>query len=285
MKTALSWLLACAAVPASAEVRGGTFTSASLGREVAISVQLPPSYATGSRKYPVVYALHGLFEGAGFWEQRGLAAQLDGLWAKGELPEFLVVAVDGGNSFYVNGPSGRYQDLVTRDAIAHVESTYRAVAGRAGRALLGISMGGYGALRIAFSQPEVFAAVATHSAMLLQKPPTREDGARGGQMMAFNRVFGDPIDVALWTASDPLALAQKVDPRAVPALYLDCGTEDRYGLSAGNQELHKRLEARGIPHEFGLYPGDHGYAYVQTVLGRSLRFIAEAFRRSGAIPR
>ena len=52
--------------------------------------------------------------------------------------------------------------------------------------------------------------------MLLEKPPTREDGARGGQMMAFHRVFGDPIDGALWTASDPLALAQKVDPKAVP---------------------------------------------------------------------
>jgi len=115
--------------------------------------------------------------------------------------------------------------------------------------------------------------------MLLEKPPTREDGARGGQMMAFHRVFGDPIDGALWTASDPLALAQKVDPKAVPALHFDCGSEDRYGLAAGNQELHRRLEARRIPHEFGLYPGDHGLAYVQTVLDRSLRFIAETFSR------
>ncbi|HEV8254777.1 MAG TPA: alpha/beta hydrolase family protein [Vicinamibacteria bacterium] len=284
MKTALAVLL-CAALPASAEVRGGTFMSASLGREAAYAVQLPPSYASGTKKYPVVYALHGLFEGAGFWELRGLAAQLEALWAKGELPEFLVVAVDGGNSFYLNGPSGKYQDLVTRDAVSHVESTYRVAAGRTRRALLGISMGGYGALRIALSQPEVFGAVAAHSAMLLEKPPTREDGARGGQMMAFHRVFGDPIDAALWTASDPLALAQKVDPKAVPALYFDCGTEDRYGLAAGNQELHRRLEARGIAHEFGLYPGDHGYAYVQTVLGRSLRFIAEAFRRAGTAPR
>lgn len=104
-------------------------------------------------------------------------------------------------------------------------------------------------------------------------------------MMAFHRVFGDPLDLALWAASDPLALAEKADPKALPALYFDCGTEDRYGLFAGNQELHRRLEARKIAHEFGLYPGDHGYAYVQTVLGRSLRFIAEAFRRSGAAPR
>jgi S-formylglutathione hydrolase FrmB len=284
MKSALAVVLLCAA-PAAAEMRSGSFASASLGRDVGYAVQLPPSYATGTKKYPVVYALHGLFEGGRFWEQRGLAAQLDALWAKGELPEFLVVAVDGGNSFYVNGPSGKYQDLVTRDAPAYVESTYRAVPGRPGRALLGISMGGYGALRIAFAQPEVFVAVATHSAMLLERPPTAEEGARTGQMSAFHRVFGDPIDPALWAASDPLALAQKVDPKGLPALYFDCGTEDRYGLTAGNQELHRRLEARGIPHEFALHPGDHGYAYVQTVLGRSLRFIADAFRKAGTIPK
>jgi len=284
MKTVLAAVLLCAA-PAAAEMRSGSFPSASLGRDVGYTVQLPPSYATGTKKYPAVYALHGLFEGGRFWEQRGLAAQLDSLWAKGELPEFLVVAVDGGNSFYVNGPSGKYQDLVTRDAPAHVESTYRVVPGRAGRALLGISMGGYGALRIAFAQPEVFTAVATHSAMLLERPPTAEEGARTGQMSAFHRVFGDPIDPALWTASDPLALVQKADPKAVPAIYFDCGSEDRYGLAAGNQELHRRLEARGIRHEFALHPGDHGYAYVLTVLGQSLRFITDAFHKAGAVPR
>ena len=113
--------------------------------------------------------LHGLFEGSGFWERRGLATLLAGWREKGALPEFLVVAVDGGNSFFVNGKAGRYEDMVTRDLIAHVESSYRVVPGRAGRGLLGISMGGYAALHIAFDQPALFAAVATHSAMLLEQ--------------------------------------------------------------------------------------------------------------------
>ncbi|HEY2944849.1 MAG TPA: alpha/beta hydrolase family protein [Vicinamibacteria bacterium] len=279
MKTA-ALVLFLAAAPAAAEVRYATFSSPSLGKEVAYAVQLPPSYATATtRRYPVVYALHGLFESPSFWERRGLSSMLDSLWQKGEVPEMVVVAVDGDNSFFVDGPAGRWEQMMSRDFVAHVESTYRVTPGRLGRAALGVSMGGYAALRMALARPDLFRAVATHSAMLLEKVPTAEEGAGRWHMAAFHKVFGDPIDAALWTASDPLALAAKADPKAVPALYFDCGTEDRYGLFAGNRELHRRLESRGVAHEFGLYPGDHGYEYVRTVLDKSLSFLGRQFAR------
>src|SRR5262245_44406499 len=163
-------LLLVLAAPAAAEVTYGTFRSPSLDREVAYAVDLPPSYKQGgSRVYPVLYVLHGLFESHEFWERRGLAAILAELRDKGALPEFLVVAVDGDNSFFVNGPAGRYEDLASRDIVEHVEATYRVARDRSARMLLGVSMGGYAALRIALKHPERFGAVATHSAMLLQK--------------------------------------------------------------------------------------------------------------------
>ena len=127
-----------------------------------------------------------------------------------------MVAVEGERSFYVNGPAGRYEDVVTRDAVAYVEKTFRVVPGREGRALFGVSMGGYAALRIALSHPEIFRAAATHSAMLLERPPTADQGAGRGQMAAFQRVFGDPIDPRLWAENDPLELARKADPAALP---------------------------------------------------------------------
>ena len=279
MKTA-ALVLVLAAAPAAAEVRYATFSSPSLGRDVSYAIQLPPSYATAAtRRYPVVYALHGLFESPGFWEQRGLAPMLESLWQKGDVPEVVVVAVDGDNSFFVDGPAGRWEQMMSRDFLAHVESTYRVIPGRAGRAGLGISMGGYAALRMALAHPDLFRAVATHSAMLLEKIPTAEEGAGRWHLAAFHKVFGTPIDAALWTANDPLALAVTADPKGAPALYFDCGTEDRYGLFAGNRELHRRLEARGVAHEFGLYPGDHGYEYVHTVLEKSLRFLGRQFAR------
>ena len=268
-----------AASLARAEVRPGTFPSAALGRDVSYVVDLPPSYATSpDRKYPVVYALHGLFEGPGFWERRGLAPILARLRESGAVPEFLVVAVDGGNSFFVNAPGGRYEDVVAKDLVAHVESSFRAVPGRRGRALLGVSMGGYAALHIAFDQPSLVAAVATHSAMLLEKIPSADQGAGRWHMAAFNKVFGDPIDPVLWAENDPLVWAKRVDPKAVPALYLDCGSEDRYGLASGHRELHRILDERGIAHAFELPPGDHGYEFVRARLETSLRFLGERLR-------
>jgi len=275
----LAALLALPASPLAAEVRQGTLRSEALGREVSYVVDLPLSYdGSGARKYPVVYALHGLFEGSGFWERRGLAPILAGLRASGTVPEFLVVAVDGGNSFFVNAPGGRYEDLVTKDLVAHVESAYRVVPGRKGRALLGISMGGYAALHVAFEQPGFAVAVATHSAMLLERVPSAEQGAGRWHMAAFNKVFGDPIDTALWADNDPLAWAHKVDPKAAPALYLDCGAEDRYGLATGNRDLHKILDERGVAHAFELPPGDHGYDFVRARLEKSLRFLGDALK-------
>lgn len=273
MKKLAVALLAMLALPAFAEIKPGTFSSKSLGKDVAYVVDLPASYASGDKKYPVVYALHGLFESSGFYERRGVSAGFAAARERGDLPELIVVVADGSNAFYVNGPAGAYEDMIVKDLVEHVEKTYRAVSTREGRALFGVSMGGYGALRIAFKYPERYAAVATHSAMLLEKLPSAEDGARRGQMASFNRVFGDPIDVALWAVNDPLQLAVKVDPKTAPALYFDCGSEDRFGLFVGNKDVHEKLQARGVKHEFGLYPGDHGYEYVRSVIDKSLRFL------------
>jgi S-formylglutathione hydrolase FrmB len=261
---------------APAEIRQTSFESKSLGRSVACTIQLPPSYATSQARYPVVYALHGLFEDSGAWQSRGLDRILDGLWSKGDVPELVVVAVDGGNSFFVNSPAGAYEDLVTKEAVAYAEGELRVTPGRATRGLLGVSMGGYAALRIALRHPESFGAVAAHSAMVLTAIPRGEDGARRGHMDAFHRIFGDPIDPRLWEESDPLVWAGRVDPAAAPRLYFDCGDKDRYGLFAGNEALHQRLQARGVAHEFSLQAGDHGYDYVRTVLARSLGFLGHA---------
>ncbi len=258
-------------MPASERAR--TFESKSLGAPVSYVAYLPQDYETSKASYPVIYALHGMFENSAFWERRGLALLYEELLKTGVAPNAIVVTVDGGNNLFVNSGKGKYQDLVTRDLVEHIDKTYRTVARRDGRALLGISMGGYGALNIAFSQPAVFGAVATHSAMLLTQIPTVEAGARGGQMRAFTGVFGEPVDPAIWKADDPLELARTVDASRVGAVYFDCGGQDRYGLFAGNEALHTILEGRRIAHDFSISQGDHGYDFVKSVLARSLGFL------------
>jgi len=273
----VTFLLAGATVLAAAELRPGSFRSAALGRDVSYLVDLPASYdASPGRRYPVLYVLHGLFEGPGFWQQRGLAAVAERLRGRGALPELLVVAVDGGNSFFVDGRTGRYREMLTADLIAHVEASYRVVPGVSARGLLGVSMGGYAALSIAFSRPGLFAAVATHSAMLLDRAPSAGQGAGRWQMAAFHAVFGDPIDPGLWSLNDPLVWARMADAKAAPALYFDCGADDRYGLASGHRELPRILGERHVPHTLELPPGDHGYAFVRSRLETSLVFLGRA---------
>ena len=257
-------------MPASSNAK--TFDSAALSAAVTYVAYLPADYETSKASYPVIYALHGMFENSAFWERRGLGAQYDELVKSGVAPNAIVVTIDGGNNLFVNSGKGKYQDVVTKDLVAFIDKNYRTIARREGRALLGISMGGYGALNIAFSQPGVFGAVATHSAMLLTEIPTVEAGARGGQMRAFTGVFGEPVDAAIWKADDPLELARAVEAAKVPALYFDCGGQDRYGLFAGNEALHKTLDARKIAHDFSISPGDHGYDFVKSVFAKSLGF-------------
>jgi enterochelin esterase family protein len=253
--------------------RAKTFDSKALGASVTYVAYLPADYETSKASYPVIYALHGMFENSSFWERRGLSSQFDELVKSGVAPNAIVVTVDGGNNLFVNSSKGNYQDMVTKELVEYIDKNYRTIAKREGRALLGVSMGGYGALNIAFSRPEVYVAVATHSAMLLTEIPTIEAGARGGQMRAFTGVFGEPVDPAIWKADDPLELAKTVDAKKVPALYFDCGGQDRYGLFKGNELLHTILDGRKIANDFSISPGDHGYEFVKSVFPKSLGFL------------
>jgi S-formylglutathione hydrolase FrmB len=72
--------------------------------------------------------------------------------------------------------------------------------------------------------------------------------------------------------------AKKIDPKAAPALFVDCGAEDRYGLANGHRDLHRILDERGVAHEFELPPGDHGYEFVRGRLEKSLRFLGNALK-------
>src|SRR5262245_19396539 len=152
---------------AAGEYRTGKFKSESLNREVGYAVHLPPGYEeTKDRKYPVIFWLHGMFENHERFERRGGGGVLAELNKSGKFPPVILACVDGGRtSFYCNGvKSGAYEDLVVKDWIPFIEKTFRAVGTREGRAIAGVSMGGNGALKIALKNPDMFTAVATHSA-------------------------------------------------------------------------------------------------------------------------
>src|SRR6266852_5521552 len=139
-------------------VQYGSLQSTALGKELKFAVQLPPSYESNAkRRYPVLYFLHGMFGSEREFERRRVAATVEKLREHGKLGELIIVAPAGENSFYLNAKNGaQYEDAIIKDLIPYVEKTYRVIGRPTARSIQGLSMGGWGALYLAFKHPEMF---------------------------------------------------------------------------------------------------------------------------------
>ena len=271
-------------IPEGSRVQYKTFRSELLDRQVSYALYLPPSYDNSERKYPVVFFLHGANENERRWSTRGRTdIMLDRMVEAGEMGEFIVAIPFGANSFYTNSISGeRWEDMITDEFIPMIESTTRAEGTRAGRALSGVSMGGYGALKLAFKHPEHFGSVSAHSPMLIDDFAAAAIGMRRARMFyaLFDNIFGVSGDLAYWDENNPLRIARETDGLDDLRIYFDCGTEDEYGFHVGATQLSEILKARGIDHEFHLFPGNHGWDYASQHTDESLLFHWNAWKSS-----
>src|SRR5712692_172894 len=166
-------------------VEYGSLPSPSLGKDLKFAIQFPPSYEhDAKRRYPVLYFLHGMNGTERDFENRKVAGAISKMREEGKIGEFIIVAPAGENSFYLNAKNGaQYEDAIIKDLIPYVEKTYRAIGTPGGRAIQGISMGGWGALLLAFKHPEMFSTVTTHSAALLNELPHPEGADRRSQFI------------------------------------------------------------------------------------------------------
>jgi len=252
-----------------------------LGHPVAYCVLLPPSYdAEKTRRYPILYLLHGLGDNEQMLIHSGGFNLVEGLWERHQLGDLLIVTPDGGSSFYINSRDGhrRYEDFFLREFLPQIEKRYRTQAGRASRGIAGISMGGYGALHLAFRHPELFGSLGAHSAALLEKLPTVtvSDSRQLARSRILGDVFGSPLDPVFWKHNDPLTIGRTASLAGLQ-IYFDCGSEDDFGFDAGAVALDKMLGSRDIPHEFHLYPGGHNWVYVADHLPALLQFHFRVF--------
>jgi S-formylglutathione hydrolase FrmB len=254
-----------------------------LHRSVPYCILLPPSFDTDkTRRYPILYFLHGLGDNEQMFLRSGGWNLVQDLQEKNRINEFLIATPAGGASFYINSRDGRerYEDFLLQEFLPYIEQHYRARAGRAHRAISGISMGGYGALHLAFRHPQLFAAASAHSAALIEKLPVFLSGNGGapapGRARILGGVFGNPPDPAFWERNSPLALARTA-PLSNLKIYFDCGSEDDFGFDAGATALDKILGSRRIPHEFHLYAGRHDWSYFASQLESSLSFHSKLF--------
>jgi S-formylglutathione hydrolase FrmB len=278
---ALAVLLAGSA--GAGEIRRGLAApSPALGRGIGYALYLPDGYdARGGlhRSFPVLFLLHGLGGQANDWLDGGrLGPTLDRLIGARAVPPMLVVMPGMGDGWYVDNPDpgglGAVQTAFLSDLVPEIDRSWRTTGRREGRAVAGLSMGGWGALRFSMLRPDLFVAAASLSGAVVTedqaRTPVWED--------LFTGAFGRPFDLARFRAASPFALVPGFARSTVrPALFLTCGDDDELDLAWGNVLFHRELARAGIEAELRITNGGHDWGLWSRELESVLRFVGARF--------
>jgi enterochelin esterase family protein len=259
---ALAVSVACTA-RAGEVLSGLAAPSPALGRAIPFTLYRPAAAPPTGSRWPVLYLLHGLDGSERDWVEAGRAREtLDRLIGEGRIKPLLVVMPMAGNGWYVDNPDpggeGRIADALTRDLVEHVDRAYPTAACRNGRAVGGLSMGGYGALLYAMDHPDRYAAAFSLSGSLFRPMPEDPEGRARRATHMFGGAFGRPFD---WERFNEWNLFRRLpayvaDPGRA-AIYLAVGEDDFPGLKAGNLAFRRALAEAGIEVPLRVDPGGH----------------------------
>ncbi len=198
-----------------------------------VTVILPDDAGPGP--FPVLYLLHGLSDNHTAWTRRtSIERYVAGL-------PLIVVMPDGGRGWYTDSatePAGAYETFIVRDLVGFIDRTFRTRSERGGRVIGGLSMGGYGAVKLALKYPQTFCAAVSHSGALSR--PDERNFEEGSEL---RRIFGEQ---PAGGADDIYTLAEKVSGSSAPALRIDCGEKDF--LLGYNRNCHRHLQDLGVAH-------------------------------------
>jgi putative tributyrin esterase len=248
------------------------------------NVILPPDYRTSSAtRYPVLYLLHGFGGHYSDWVTRTNLADYAAQY------RMIVVTPEGNNGWYTDSAgvaTDKYESYVLKELIPDVQKRYRAIEARYGRAVAGLSMGGYGALKFGLKSPDTFVFVGSLSGALAAAAWTEDDlkNLKSIRDSVF-AVFG-PVASETRKANDIYEITRGLSAARVaglPYFYLDCGTEDF--LASSNQQFAALLREKKIPHEYRELPGDHNWAYWDQQVPEVLQLAAQKMRLPRAVSR
>src|SRR5712692_9422717 len=258
----------------SASVETVQFQSKLVNATLPYNVILPPDYrASSATRYPVLYLLHGFGGHYSDWVTRTNLADYAAQY------RMIVVMPEGNNGWYTDSASlatDKYETYILKELIPDLQKRYRTIEARYGRAVAGLSMGGYGALKFGLKSPDTFVFVGSLSGALAAATWTEDDlkNLKAIRDSVFT-VFG-PVGSETRKANDIYEMTRGLSPARVaglPYFYLDCGTEDF--LISLNQQFAALLREKKIPHEYRELPGDHNWAYWDQQIPEVLRIAAQ----------
>ena len=234
------------------------YYSRALQRVTSFEMMIPNDPREGTEapeRLRTLFLLHGYTGKAECWVPEWLAQKYG----------FAVVMPTAENSFYLNGPAtGRaYQTMLGEELVDYVRATFGLAKTPEETCVAGLSMGGFGALHTALAYPERFGKAAGLSSALIVHgiagmKPGEDNGVANYEY--YRECFGD-LDRVEESDANPETLVKKLKAKGakLPGLYLCCGTEDM--LLESNRQLHRFLEAEGVPHEYHEAPGRHDMVF------------------------
>lgn len=251
-----------------------------MAREMPYRIILPYDYKKSPGNYPVVYLLHGLTGNFNNWTDKTRLAEYASFCG------CIIVTPEGENGWYTDSasaPNDRFESYIVQELIPEIDKKFRTRADRANRAIAGLSMGGYGALKFGLKYPATFALVGSFSGALgAASWSNKMLGGRGAIPESIMKVFGaDGSTTRL--ENDIFTMAREMTPektRSLPFIYLDCGTEDF--LIQNNRDFAALLVEKKIPHEFRQLPGAHTWEFWNSQVQEFLRLADRVFRARAA---
>lgn len=253
-----------------ARVQDVVFRSASLGRVMHYRLLFPARYAAGGN-FPVLYLLHGLYGDYKNWDT------LTRLERYAKSLRLIVVMPDADNSWYTNSataPADRFEDYIVKDLVAEIDGKLRTIRDRRGRAIAGLSMGGYAAIKFGLKYPRMFAFAGSLSGAL--NAAQNLDTLRPEFSAKLLQVFANPGS-ATRTQNDVFTLITLPHNVPYPYFYLACGTADFFLQT--NRDFAGQLSSRKLPYEYHETPGEHSWEYwdreLPALLGSMERTLGE----------
>lgn len=240
--------------------------SKKMGRSINNTVTLPEKYLTegDSTRYPVLYLLHGYGDTNESWPSKydlKTAANQYGV---------IIVCPDGQNSWYFDSPIDpkmQFETFVSQELVEYIDHNYRTRDNRNGRAITGLSMGGHGALYLAFRHPEVYGSCGSMSGGVdITKFPDR--------WTIEKRLGKYSQNQKVWAQNAVINQLDKIKPGQLNII-IDDGRQDFF--YEVNMNLHNALDKRGIKHSFTIRPGNHSWKYWCFSLPQHLNFFSQAF--------
>lgn len=230
------------------------------------TVVVRPSQYDSGKTYPVVYLLHGYSGNHADW-----VSKAKGFEKASDTYNMIIVCPDGGyGSWYWDSPldpQSQFETYISKELVSFIDSKYKTIGDRTGRAITGLSMGGHGALYLAIKHQDVFGAAGSMSGGVDIRPfPNNWDMAK-----KLGKYAEQP---KRWEDNTVMNMLHLLTPNSL-AIMIDCGVDDFFfGV---NEKLHQELIYRNIPHDYLVRPGAHNWPYWTNAVQYQLLFMNNYF--------